>query len=74
MPFTNCFRNQATYQHFVSGESGAAGLGGFIVLMTKQSLQEVKERLQINEKSSILFINSEGATDPENFNQIIDKN
>ena len=46
----------------VSGESGAAGLA---------ALMAAKTELGLNEKSTVLLINSEGDTDPESFNAIV---
>jgi diaminopropionate ammonia-lyase len=55
----------------VAGESGAAGLGVFIELMTTKKMLAVKETLGITPETKILFYNTEGATDLENFNKII---
>jgi diaminopropionate ammonia-lyase len=55
----------------VAGESGVGGLAGFMCLMTDDNKKELKEKLQIDEKTSILFYNTEGATDIDNFNKII---
>jgi len=46
----------------VAGESGAAGLGAFASLEESQ-----REQLGLNSESVVLFINTEGATDPVNF-------
>ncbi len=62
-------------QRIIAGESGAAGLAGFMALQSKPEIKTIKEKLQINEKSVILCINTEGATDPDNFERIVnDKN
>jgi diaminopropionate ammonia-lyase len=45
----------------VSGESGAAGLGGLIAMREEMACP-----------GSILLINTEGATDPESFRQLVD--
>jgi diaminopropionate ammonia-lyase len=58
-------------QRVIAGESGAGGLAGFIALMTNPDFHELKEELQITEKSIILFFNTEGATDPDSFNRIV---
>lgn len=60
-------------QSITAGESGAGGLAGFISLMTAKDMQELKDTLEINSKTSILFYNTEGSTDLENFNQIISR-
>jgi diaminopropionate ammonia-lyase len=60
-----------TDERIIAGESGVGGLAGFIALMTVNDLRRLRERLQISSKSSILFFNTEGATDPVNFKSII---
>lgn len=54
-----------------AGESGAAGLGGFIALMHDQRFKGLKDTLDINENTRFLFYSTEGATDPDNFEKII---
>jgi diaminopropionate ammonia-lyase len=54
-----------------AGESGAAGLGGFMALMSDSRFTELKTDLNIKSNSRILFYNTEGATDPENFRKIV---
>jgi len=56
----------------VSGESGAVGIGLLASLMTDNSLADFKAELELNEKSSVLFFSSEGATDPEVYRKIIE--
>ncbi len=58
-------------EKIIAGESGAGGLAGFIALMTGNGFQELRKELRISSESSILFFNTEGATDPVNFNSII---
>jgi diaminopropionate ammonia-lyase len=55
----------------LSGESGGVTLGALATIMRDQSMSELREFLQINENSEILFINTEGNTDPIHFRQII---
>ncbi len=57
----------------VSGESGASGLAGLLALLDSKKLQEAKEKLGIDGNSKILLINTEGDTDPENYQKIINK-
>jgi diaminopropionate ammonia-lyase len=57
----------------ISGESGAGGMAGFIAIMTNPDLIKLKEALQMTEKSTILCFNTEGATDPDSFNRIVNK-
>lgn len=56
----------------ISGESGAAGVAGFLALISDPRYEELKKALDINQNSSILFYSTEGATDPDNFNNIVD--
>ena len=55
----------------ISGESGAGGLAGFIAIMTDQRFEKIKKFLNISARSGILFFNTEGATDPEIFDEIV---
>jgi diaminopropionate ammonia-lyase len=55
----------------LSGESGGVTLGAFVTVMCEPSLEPLKEFLQIDENSEILFVNTEGNTDPVQFRQII---
>ncbi|WOO38802.1 diaminopropionate ammonia-lyase [Anaerocolumna sp. AGMB13020] len=55
----------------ISGESGAAGFGLFYEVLTNPSLLWIKEELGINEDSVVLFFNSEGDTDRENYRKIV---
>lgn len=55
----------------VSGESGAATLGFVAELMTNESLDWLREQLQIDENSHILCFSTEGDTDKENYRRIV---
>lgn len=55
----------------ISGESGAVTLGAFASIMQDPELQVLKEHLGLDEDSQVLFINTEGNTDPVHFRQII---
>ena len=56
----------------ISGESGAVGLGAFYSMMNeKEACDELIKHLGIDSNSRILFINSEGNTDPVHFRQIL---
>ena len=55
----------------VAGESGAGGLAGLMAIMQESQLKPLQKALNIGPKSRILFINTEGDTDPEAFQQII---
>jgi len=56
----------------ISGESGAAGLAGFVALMEAPEFEELKGNLEITEESIILAYNTEGDTDPEHFKEIVE--
>ncbi len=58
-------------RRIVAGESGAGGLAGFIALVTTGDARALKEKLDINPTTNILFYNTEGATDEDSFNKII---
>jgi len=55
----------------ISGESGAVTVGALYSLLTEEPAKELKDFLEINKDSQILFINTEGNTDPRKFRQII---
>jgi diaminopropionate ammonia-lyase len=55
----------------ISGESGAAGLAGFIAVMTDERYAPLKAALGINENSNILLYSTEGATDPDGYAAIV---
>lgn len=58
-------------EKIISGESGAAGLAGFIAIMRKEEFKPLLKELNINPKTNILFISTEGATDIDVYNSII---
>lgn len=55
----------------VSGESGAAPLGCMVNVINDEKLKDIKDALEINEKSRLLFVNSEGDTDKENYTNVV---
>lgn len=55
----------------VSGESGAVTLGAMISILKQNGLESLKEALNLDQNSQVLFINTEGNTDPIHFRQII---
>jgi len=64
-----------TDERIISGESGAAGLAGFLAILNEPEFNEIKTSLCIDEHTNILFISTEGDTDQAVFGQIIgDKN
>ena len=54
-----------------SGESGAVGLGLFAAVMGNEDMNEFKKALGINENSSLLFVSTEGDTDPECYRDVV---
>lgn len=54
-----------------SGESGASAFGFIADVLRSNELGEARNMLGINEKSVILCISTEGATDRENYNRIV---
>lgn len=55
----------------ISGETGAAGLGGLIALCREPEFAHSKEQLGLSSESSVLVISTEGDTDPENYRAIV---
>lgn len=66
------YSNPVIEEKIMSGESGAAGLAGFIALMTNPELFELQKYLGINGNTRVLCYSTEGATDPGNFQRVID--
>lgn len=60
-----------TDARIVAGESGAAPFGCFYELMTNEHYALLRDTLQINEHSRVLFFNTEGDTDVENYRNIM---
>jgi diaminopropionate ammonia-lyase len=54
-----------------AGESGSVGIGLLELLTTHSAFAEMKEMLQIGPDSKMLFFNTEGATDPLNYREIL---
>ncbi|MFJ7731073.1 diaminopropionate ammonia-lyase [Lysinibacillus sp. NPDC097231] len=61
----------ATDARIIAGESGAAPVGCFYELMTNSQYTELKDSLQLDKSSRVLFINTEGDTDIENYRNIV---
>lgn len=55
----------------ISGESGAAAFGCVAEIMTNPELAGLKEELKLDENSKVLFFNTEGDTDRENYRAIV---
>ncbi len=57
----------------ISGEAGAAGLGGLLALLKEPALDEIRRSLGIDVGTRILIFNTEGDTDPDNFQKIVEE-
>ncbi len=55
----------------VSGESGAATLGALSFIMQAAGSTALRDSLRLDQKSQVLLINTEGATDPEHYRQVV---
>jgi diaminopropionate ammonia-lyase len=56
-----------------AGESGAAGLGGLIAMACDPALQGLKKEIGLNEESRVLVFVTEGVTDSEVFEDLINE-
>ncbi|MCD6581899.1 MAG: diaminopropionate ammonia-lyase [Desulfuromusa sp.] len=54
-----------------AGESGSVGIGLLDLLVKNHDFGKFKEELEIGSDSTLLFFNTEGATDPENYREIL---
>lgn len=52
----------------VAGESGAAGLGGLLAVASEQT---ARAAAGLDPDASVLLVNTEGATDPENYAEVV---
>jgi len=57
--------------HIVSGESGAVTLGALSFIMLAAENADLRETLGLDEGSQVLLINTEGATDPDHYRQVV---
>ena len=55
----------------VSGESGAAGFGAILALLTEPALRDERNTLGLDARSVVLCISTEGDTDPKNYRDIV---
>lgn len=55
----------------VSGESGAVGLGLIISLCTKPEYEPWRKAMGLDQNSRILLFSTEGNTDPEHYDQVV---
>ncbi|HWS81280.1 MAG TPA: diaminopropionate ammonia-lyase [Rubrobacter sp.] len=55
----------------VSGETGAAGLGGLLELVGTREEEKTRRALGVGEETRVLLFNCEGATDPDAYGRIV---
>jgi diaminopropionate ammonia-lyase len=55
----------------ISGESGSSGLAALLALTNSDKLARVRPQLPLSQNTRILLINTEGDTDPVNFQKIV---
>jgi diaminopropionate ammonia-lyase len=55
----------------VAGETGAAGVGGLLALLTGDRADEARVFLGVTPETHILAICTEGATDPAAYERIV---
>ena len=58
----------------VSGESGASGLAGLIGLCNTDKFGTFKKKIDLNKSAKVLVINTEGDTDPLNYQRVVADN
>ena len=63
--------NNSSNPEIVSGESGAAGLAGLIGLCETNKFKNYRSMINLNSSSSVLVINTEGDTDPINYQKVV---
>lgn len=56
-----------------AGASGAAALGGLLALSRDRSMSDVRRQLALSNKSKVLVIVSEGVTDPELWDSVVNR-
>ena len=55
----------------VAGASGACGLGALQAIMCHDAFRSVRDRASLGPRSSILVVNTEGATDPALYRSVV---
>ncbi len=58
-------------EQIIAGESGVGGLAGFIAIMTDPRYDKLKKHLKITKDTNVILYNTEGATDIDSFNRIV---
>lgn len=60
-----------TDSKIISGESGASGFAGFLALLNENKYSKVKNTLKLHRNTNILFFSTEGDTDKQIFEEIV---
>ena len=55
----------------ISGESGASAFGCMAAILTEPALAPLKQELELDKTSRVLFFSTEGDTDRENYRKIV---
>lgn len=55
----------------ISGESGACGIAALMSIMQDEDIVSLRRAARLGASSRVLVINTEGATDPENYRRIV---
>jgi len=55
----------------ISGESGSSGLAALLALTNSEKLATIRAKLPLGPNSRVLLLNTEGDTDPVNFQKIV---
>lgn len=58
-------------ERVIAGESGASAFGCVTEILRNPQYADVKEKLGLNQESRVLFFNTEGDTDQENYRSIV---
>lgn len=64
-------RRVGTDTPFISGESGAIGVGLLYELMNNMHYQDLANRLQLDASAHVLLISTEGDTSPDIYEDIV---
>ena len=64
-------RGAAGDPRVTAGESGSAGLAGLLALMAGPELAGAREALGLGPSTTVLLVNTEGATDPVSYRRIV---
>ena len=58
-------------ERIISGESGAPPTGALFNLMTDPELEDIRQKLGLDENSRVLVFSTEGDTDPQRYRDIV---